>query len=223
MNLSRPSKFKTISNTSLQAIDKEQATASCTGESKSSSLEVNPSDNGKAAPSTESGQPKDVRRGSAASRVAQGKDVCFPNLKGDDLNFANFDPYSAGGQQDTGRTKFKRSVSFADEISTLDSVSPRSTAAHSRSLSSTFAGPTLERPVNLIPERLRGPSFSQEFEHNMKTLPMPPMDHVTPGGTRRSTNLRERTISVLSERPKGFWSEVRSKLTKPFKGCFGAE
>lgn len=111
----------------------------------------------------------------------------------------------------------KRSVSFAEGAggSTPQRKSP--ICRHTIPLPDQFS------PSPLIPPKLRGPSSSKEFEENMLTLPMPPVEHSIPFGGRSSSTISgthsgNRSIISLSKKPRGFWT----KLGDAFKGCFGA-
>lgn len=105
------------------------------------------------------------------------------------------------------RNRAQRSVSFAEGPARRASTRYRfAVYRHSTSLSDSIT------PSPLISPRLRGPSFSKEFEECMLTLPMPPVEHSVPFAGLRST------IALSSKKPKGFWA----KLGDTFKGCFGA-
>lgn len=116
------------------------------------------------------------------------------------------------------RNRAQRSVSFAEGFAETSTRQQFAVYRHSASLSDPIS------PSSLISPRLRGPSFSKEFEEHMLTLPMPPVDHSVPFAGRRSSTVsatpsgNHSIVTMSPKKFKGFWA----KLGAPFKSCFGA-
>jgi hypothetical protein len=106
-------------------------------------------------------------------------------------------------------TRPQRSVSFAENC---NSVASSRASQHSR-VSISWADPVNQSPI--ICSHLRGPSFSAEFEESMMTLPLPPTEHVVPVRSRRGSTASVSPSIVLSEKPRGIWSQVKEFFT----GC----
>lgn len=104
-------------------------------------------------------------------------------------------------------TRPQRSVSFAENCNSVTSA-----RASERSKGSvSWADPDNQSPI--ICSHLRGPSFSADFEESMMTLPLPPAEHVVPVRSRRGSTASISPSIVLSEKPRGMWSQVKDFFT----------
>lgn len=117
------------------------------------------------------------------------------------------------------RNRAQRSVSFVG--GPTERTSTRQQFAVYRNSTSLF-DPIF--PSSLISPRLRGLSFSKEFEEHMLALPVPPVEHSVSFASPRSSTVSTTPsgncfmIALLLKKRKGFWA----KLGAPFKACFGA-